>query len=883
MNRKERRLQAKAAKKAGKKINHHGILGEQLAHQGKTDEAIAAFHRALETDSKYADGHFNLGILYRRQGKFEDSVASYERAIAIKPKHFDAHYNLGNVLTQVGKLDEAIASFRKTVSIKPDFAEAHNNLGNLLKELGRLDEAANSLNKAVKVKPDYAEAQNNLGSVLKEQGRMDEALDSFREALAIKSDFAEAHSNLGSTLFEMGNLDEAIESCRKAISLKPDYVQGHINLGNVLFASGEREEAITSFKKALAFNPESAEAHNSLGSALMDQGNPEEALASFRKALNLKPDYAQAHFNLGNMLKEQHLLDEASESYLNAVAFKPDYVEAFINLGGALKDLKKLDEAAASLQKAITLHPNHAEAHNNLGNILKDQNNLKDAEASYRKALEIRPDYADAHYNLGDTLQEQGKIDAATIQFDQALSHKPDAAGWRIRRALLLPVIPYSDEDIGARRENLIEAVRDLHKQSIKLPDPTVVGSTNFYLTYHNKNNRRIMEDIAQLYIAAFPELTYEAPHCGTAKSAPKERLRIGFLSSFFWEHTIGKLSRGIIEHLSREKFEVIVFRLPGMRDAMSEAIEQTADKIVQLHKKLDEDRDILAGEELDILFYPDIGMDPYTYFLAFARLAPVQAITWGHPDTTGIPNIDYFLSSDLLEPTETSEQYTEQLAQLPLLPTYYFRPELPENTFARTDYGLPDNGALYVCPQTLFKFHPNFDTLIGDLLRRDPEGHLVLIDDGKGGYWNTLLKERIGRVCPEIIDRIVFVPRMSNEKFLGLLLLADALLDIPTFSGGNSSQEAFAMGAPIVTWPSNFMRGRVTAGCYNQMGLSDLIASDGEEYVSLALKLAHDSDFKRRMQDEIKANSHKLFERMEVVREMEDFFVRAYEASIAS
>ena len=119
----------------------------------------------------------------------------------------------------------------------------------------------------------------------------------------------------------------------------------------------------------------------------------------------------------------------------------------------------------------------------------------------------------------------------------------------------------------------------------------------------------------------------------------------------------------------------------------------------------------------------------------------------------------------------------------------------------------------------------------------------------------------------------------MPHEKYLGLLILADALLDIPTFSGGNSSLEAFAMGAPIVTWPQDFIQGRVTTAFYKQMGLSDLIATDQESYLALALRLPGDRDFKRRMQDDIKANAHKLYERHEVVREMESFFIAAYEA----
>lgn len=140
-------------------------------------------------------------------------------------------------------------------------------------------------------------------------------------------------------------------------------------------------------------------------------------------------------------------------------------------------------------------------------------------------------------------------------------------------------------------------------------------------------------------------------------------------------------------------------------------------------------------------------------------------------------------------------------------------------------------------------------------------------------------MAERFDRDFPEVADRVIFIPKLPYDKFLGLLTLADVILDIPTFSGGNSSLEAFSMGVPIVTWPGKFLRGRLTAACYEQMGLNEFIATDAESYIKLVLRLARDHDFKRNMKDAIQANADKLFEREEAVREIESFFVAAHEA----
>ncbi|MBT4932951.1 MAG: tetratricopeptide repeat protein [Rhodospirillaceae bacterium] len=312
MNRKERRLQAKAAKKSGKKTNHHGILGEQLAHQGRVEEAIEAFQKALQLDPKYADGHFNLGVLFRGQGKLDDAIQSYQRAIAIKPGHFDACYNLGNALKEKGMSSEAITAFQKAVSIKPNFAEAHNNLGNALRELKRLEEAAVSYQNALAVKPDYVDAQNNLGITCCEMGKIDEAVAIYQDILASNPGSAEVHNNLGNALRDQRQLDEAVACFNRALHISPGYVDALNNLGNALRDLGQLDQALASYKKSIAINPDLAEAHNNLGNVQQDLGNLDDTLASYRKALELSPSSADTHSNL--LLAEQYRLGHNAET-----------------------------------------------------------------------------------------------------------------------------------------------------------------------------------------------------------------------------------------------------------------------------------------------------------------------------------------------------------------------------------------------------------------------------------------------------------------------------------------------------------------------------------------------------------------------------------------
>ena len=285
--------------------------------------------------------------------------------------------------------------------------------------------------------------------------------------------------------------------------------------------------------------------------------------------------------------------------------------------------------------------------------------------------------------------------------------------------------------------------------------------------------------------------------------------------------------------------------------------------------------RQLVADEQLDLLFFADVGMDALTYTLAFSRLAPVQAVTWGHPVTTGSPTIDFFLSGKELDTAAGEAHYTERLVRLPHLATYYHRPQLAGPKKERSDLGLSADANLYICPQTLFKFHPAFDEQLGEILRRDPRGQLALIE-GRTANWTRLLRERFGRGMPDVVDRIKFLPALPNDDFLQLLAMADVMLDPPQFGGGNTSYEAFAMGTPIVTWPGELMRSRITHALYAKMGISELTVHSGEAYVALAVDLGTNVKRRQAVREEILAKCGVLYEDDAEVRDFEHFLLTA-------
>jgi predicted O-linked N-acetylglucosamine transferase (SPINDLY family) len=390
-------------------------------------------------------------------------------------------------------------------------------------------------------------------------------------------------------------------------------------------------------------------------------------------------------------------------------------------------------------------------------------------------------------------------------------------------------------------------------------------GACVFYLAYQGLNDRDLQREVARLYM---PPPGLPAP--GGGGGAPG-KIKVGFLSRLLRDHTIGRLMRGLIAHLARDTFSVTVFGFGAPADPLAHFIRDHADGYVILPDDLQAARRLVAAERLDVLCYTDVGMEPLTDALAHSRLAPVQCVTWGHPLTTGIPAMDYFISAEDLETEGAEGHYTETVVRLKTLPIYYYRPELPAARKGRAELGLPVDGHLYACPQSLFKFHPEFDDLLGRILRADPLGRLVLLRGGQP-HWEELLRRRFAATLPDVLDRVVFAPRQDPAGFLCLNAAADVLLDPIHFGGGNTSYEALALGVPIVTLPSGFLRGRITYALYRQMNILDCVAASADEYVSLAVRLGTDPEYRARVSARILAANGVLYENAAGVRELEEF-----------
>ena len=625
---------------------------------------------------------------------------------------------------------------------------------------------------------------------------------------------AQWHQNGGRAL-------EAEALYRRALLIEPREPAIHRGLGTALEDQDRIAEAADCYRRCLTLAPEDADGWCDLGMALRRLTHPDAATTAYRRAVVLDPGFVEAWFNLGNALTALGRFDEAISAYRAALAQRSDDAEIWCNLGNALHQRGRIAEAVAAARRAVACRPDHAASLINLGNALTEQGRFDDAITQFRRALAVRPSDPAGPLGAGMALRQQGRVNEATASFRQAFRLSGDP-GLEVKMALALPIIPASAAHITETRARMLDRVTALTTRGIRLADPLAqVGQTCFYLAYHAADDLPLQRAVAAMYESACPELTRDL-----ADPAPRHdgRVHVGFVSQYWHQHTIAKLNLGLIRTLDRRRFHVTLFTTPHAGDAMRAALVAAADRVVDLPVELAGARRLIAAERLDALYYADIGMSALTYFLAFARLAPLQCLTWGHPDTTGIPQP---------RPLPELRRHGAGGRRAALLgnagpaarPDPPLRPAGPAGP-AEAALGLrPARGRPPLrLPAERVQDPPRLRPGAGRAAAARPQGLVVLIS-GRDRNLDELLRRRLTAVGPDVVGRIRFLRQMPLADFLSLVAVSDVMLDPLHYSGGNTSLEALALGTPIVTWPGAFMRGRHTHGFYKLMKLHDCVA----------------------------------------------------------
>ena len=714
-----------------------------------------------------------------------------------------------------------------------------------------------------------------------------------REAEAILAgagdapDHVAAHLVLATCFDRAHDIKNAAAHARAAVARAPEDPVAHYVYGELQEQDGDKQGALASVRRALELNPKFVQAQHYLGILLGESGDTEGAAAAFEQTVRLDPAHARGWNNLGNTLRTQDRLDEAEAAFERAVALKPDYWLAAANLGGVQRDLGAMDRAEATLRTALgRAGPNpYRPLVVLLAGVLRLRGILDESAQLYVQAINAAPsESAGEWFNLGLVLAERNDPAGARNAYGRARALDPTDLRTLFGERLTLPMVYADGNEVEAARAGFEAGLGRLERELVpairaaELTETQVLDGlrwVNFFLAYQGRDDRDVQRRYAAVAAAAVDAVAPQWRAPLPARSLRGKRVRVGFASAFFHTGTCGRYFKSWITDLDRERFEVFVYHLwPGIDD-IAQAIAARADHFRTFAANRSRPSvvaPVIRGDELDVLVYTELGMDVTSFGLAALRLAPRQYAAWGHPVTTGHATIDAFLSCAAMESAEAQQHYTERLVLLPGIGTRYERPSLPAPG-SREQFSLPADRTLLLCPQSLWKIHPDNDRLFAEILAANPHAMLVFF-----GGWHPApidrfmqrLKATFDAFGIPIRERTRVLPQVGHDDYLRINMLCDAMVDTLHWSGGNSSLDALACSLPVVTLPGAFMRGRQSAGMLSLLGVPELIADDHAGYLTIAARLAGDEPWRRELAARIGAAQSRLFDVSDAIERLQ-------------
>jgi protein O-GlcNAc transferase len=329
--------------------------------------------------------------------------------------------------------------------------------------------------------------------------------------------------------------------------------------------------------------------------------------------------------------------------------------------------------------------------------------------------------------------------------------------------------------------QNCCLETREQQQQALQ----AIGENTNFYLQYQGYNDLTLQQQygnfVSKIMAANYPEYTQAINH------TKKDKIKIGYVSAYLQWHTVGIIFLGWIKQHNSDLFEIYSYHLGQDTDEITDLFRYYSDHFHHIYNNLELTLQQILADKIDILVFLDIGMSPQTTQLAGLRLAPIQCAAWGHPVTTGLPTIDYFISAEYLEPVDAKDHYTEQLMTLPNLGIYYQKPALPKTLKKRSEFGLKEDSIIYLSSQSLFKYFPQYDQIFCAIAQQVKTAQFIFLS-----HWNSAItqqfKHRLNRAFSQLgldfKNYCVILPRLSKQDYLQLHLLADIALDTFQFTG---------------------------------------------------------------------------------------------------
>jgi len=723
-------------------------------------------------------------------------------------------------LHKAGVLGEAAEAYAEILARVPAQPEAAFLLGSIELQQGELVAACGHLAVAIVGLESPEEAQAGfceaLGSI--SSARRETLLAEIAEMAPVATSADRACAYIR-TLRILREDDAAIALTDRVLQSTPSAAEVWRLRALLLVDRGSLPNAVVAFEAALAVAPDNCETLTAYSATLARMARAEDAVAPGRRAAevcleNENPDIRRAALlQCLSCQIEVNRIDDAVIFLKNLKEQAVHIAETWAVLARSLHQAGRQEEAEATAGEGRGRFPEHLE--------------LEWLHCVYALA----PLYGSTDDIMKSRARYRARLEALWLRLKQADDHTRDRA-----RKLSSELTPY-------------------------------------LLPYQYGEDDKSLQEI---YGSMLNCLSDRPTLAEGRKRRADGRIVVAFVSGFVWRHTNWRMKRGWLRYLDRERFYVTCLHLGERQDEMTAEIRGYVDEFHHVPSDYEGAAAVLDAMSPDVVFYPEVGMSGLAQRLASGRFAPVQCCAIGHPVTTGLSTMDYFISGDLVEPEGSTGHYSERLVKLPGISFPYMPSLLPDASLRRDHFGLPDKATLYLCLQTPQKYLPADDDLYPRIAKEVPNALFLFLQGGSRIFDMRILQDRlIGSFRRADLDPeryLRFLPHLSPQEYQALNAIGDIYLDTPGWSGGNTTLEALYQDLPVVTMRGSKMRACVSAGMLSLIGVEETIAENDDQFVALAVRLAVDRQWRDRVIGRISAGRATLETDMRSITALEAF-----------
>lgn len=811
-------------------VNHVALCCEDEAW----DEAERILRAGLKQNPSAGQMHFALGFVLLRTGRTDAAVAAYREAARLQPQHAAAWQNLGRALERAGNREEAVDAYRQAHRLEPKWGTALLGYGNVLFKTGRHEEALRILRRARRLDPNHPALHAALGLVLHATGDRTAARESYDRAAELQSDLPDPYFGRANLEFDEGNYDLALAGYEQAATLDPTFLEAYFNAGICLDLLGRRAEANHQYRRALQEDADYVDAGFNLAVNLALLGEREAAIAQYEENVRRHPEHAMSWFNVGVIHMDREAWGDARRCFAEAWEASPEMEAAAYNLAMSCAADDDPEAAAAAYEELLVSNPRHLDALINYGIHQYQAGDLTAAQELLERAREVSPETPNASYNLGMVLDAQGHRREALKHFEETLANHPEFYQAATNAAVILNAMGRSQEAVRYARRAL----------SLRRESPLARSNLLVYLQYLPEASNAELYEAACAWCRAERALVPAVGTFGPERRQPRARLRIGYVSPDFREHSVSFFFLPLLEHHDRERYEIFCYSNVAKPDAVTARTQSLCDQWRDI-TRLD-DEAVAAQVRSDGI---DILVDLAGHYGGnrlgvFARRpAPVQ-VTWlGYANTTGLDTIDYRLTDAIADPEGESDRWNrEQLWRLP----GHFLCYQPPSEEVEVQPGPVGRGEPFTFGSfnNLAKLNGEVIALWAELLREAPAARLLLksvmlVHPEEG----AAIHEQFARhgVDPARVE--LMGVKSGLAAHLATYHRVDVALDPFPYNGTTTTYEALWMGVPVITLVGNRHAARVGASILRQLHLDELVAQNPTDYLAKALALYQNPD----------------------------------------